>query len=126
MTCNHCKDVETVAHILLYCPEVYSFWQKVRYLICTQFNININIDEKMLLIGCDVENGDMILLNIILIFAQFTIYRVYMLCKFTSKQFNSFSLTSEFKRELVINLKFLEKNNMIKLTEEQYSEIQML
>ena len=33
--------------------------------------------------------------------------------KFTSKLFNSFSLTSEF--ELVINLKFLENNNMIKL-----------
>ena len=77
MTCNHCKGIETVFHALLHCPEVYSFWQRVRDVIFTQINVNIPIDEKMLFSGCDVENEDMIILNLILIFAQYTIYRVY-------------------------------------------------
>ena len=61
----------------------------------------------------------MIIPNIILAFAQYTIYRVNMLCKFKPKQFNSFSLFSEFKQDLIMNLKFIEKRNIIKITDNQ-------
>ena len=99
MTCNHCKQIETLDHVLLHCPQVDLFWQKLSYFIKSQFNVNIQINEKTLLIGHDVENENMAFLNVILVFAQYTIYRVYMLVHFTFKKFSYFSLLSDFKRE---------------------------
>ena len=55
----------------------------------------------------------MIIPNIILAFAQYTIYRVNMLCKFKPKQFNFFLSVLEFKQDLIMNLTFLEKRNII-------------
>ena len=126
MTCNHCKDIETIMHVLLHCPQVNLFWQKLSYFIGSQLNENIEIDEKVLLLGYDIENKDLTLLNVILIFAQFTIYRLYILCQFTSKQFNCVSLLAEFKRDLFVNLKFLEKSNKIQVKEEEYNEMKKL
>ena len=62
----------------------------------------------------------MIIPYIILAFTQYTIYRVNMLCKFKPKQFNSFSLFSEFKQDLIMNLKFIERRNIIKIMDNQY------
>ena len=101
MSCTHCKGIETIAHALLYCPEVNLFWKNVKFFICTQFKVNMTIDEKLLFTGFEIEDKDMIIPNIILTFAQYTIYRVNMLSKFTSKQFNSFSLVTELKKILI-------------------------
>ena len=68
----------------------------------------------------------MITLNLILAFAQYTIYRVNMLCRFRAKQFSFFSLISELEKELLMNLKFLEKKIFIKLTEKHISNMQTL
>ena len=126
MICNYCKENETTMHVLLHCPHVHLFWQKLNYFIGAKFKKDIKTDEKMLLLGYDIDNNDSILVNVILVYAQFTIYNLYVSCQFTSKQFSFFSLLADFKRELIINLKFLEKNNKIHVTEEVYNEIKKL
>ena len=119
LSCSHCKGFETSLQPLLQCPEVNLFWKKVTHLISLLFDVNIIVDEKILLIGYDIQNKEMIIPNIILAFAQYTIYRVNMLCKFKPKQFNSFSLFSEFKQDLIMNLKFIEKRNIINITDNE-------
>ena len=113
LSCSHCKGFETSLHALLQCPEVNLFWKKVTHVISLLFDVNIIVDEQILLIGYDIQNKEMIIPNIILAFAQYTIYRVNLLCKFKLKQFNSFSLFSEFKQDLIMNLKFIELREIL-------------
>ena len=122
LSCSHCKGFETSVHALLQCPEVSLFWQKVTHVISLFYDVNITVDERILLTGYDIQNKEMIIPNMILVFAQYTIYRVNMLCKFKPKQFNSFSLFSEFKQDLIVNLKFLEKRNHIMIKDNQFLE----
>ena len=98
---------------------IFIFHIHIHIRIHIHFDVNIIVDEQILLIGYDTQNKEMIIPNIILAFAQYTIYRVNMLCKFKPKQFNSFSLFSEFKQDLIMNLKFIEKRNIIKITDNQ-------
>lgn len=126
MSCTHCKGIETVTHALLDCPEVNSFWNKVKFFIFIKFNVNVTIDEKMLFTGYKIDDKDISIPNIILTFAQYTIYRVNMLSKFTSKKLNSFSLITELKKDLNINLKFLEKKKVIILPENLLADIQAI
>ena len=122
LSCSHCEGFETSVHALLQCPEVSLFWQKVTHVISLFYDVNITVDERILLTGYDIQNKELIIPNIILVFAQYTIYRVNMLCKFKPKQFNSFSLFSEFKQDLIVNLKFLEKRNHIMIKDNQFLE----
>ena len=110
MTCSHCNGIETVDHALLHCPEVDLFWKKVRYFIFNKFNINTTINKKLLITGYKIEDKNLTIPNIILNFAQYTIYRVNMLHKFSSIQFNSFSLSAELRKDLKINIVILSEN----------------
>ena len=124
MSCTHCEGVETVDHALLHCPEVNLFWKKVMYFIFNQFNINATTDKKLLITGYEIKDKKMTIPNIMLNFAQYTIYRVNMLYKFTSKQFNSYVLSAEFRKDLTINLKYLKKKNIIILPENVLADLQ--
>ena len=56
-----------------------------------------------------IENKEMIILKIILTIAGYTIYRVHMLCRFKAIRFNYTYLASQFEKEIIMNLKFLQK-----------------
>ena len=59
-----------------------------------------------------------------LIFAQYTIYRLYIISNYTTKVTNVYKLLAEFKRELIMNLKFLVKMKLIDFTQKQFSELE--
>ena len=44
------------------------------------FHIDIDVDERIILTGYDVSDRSLILPNLMLIFAQYTIYRLYTIC----------------------------------------------
>ena len=83
----------------------------------SEFNVNIVIDEKILFSGYDIKNKEMSIPNMILIFAEYTIYRVHMLCRFKAIRFNHFYLALEFKKEMIMNLKFLQKRRIVTVSE---------
>ena len=59
-----------------------------------------------------------------LIFAQYTIYRLYIISNYTQKVMNVYKLFADFKRELIFNLKFLVKKKLIDFTQKQFVELE--
>ena len=124
MTCKLCNEVETISHVLLYCPDIKLYWKKITDIIYMLFPIDIAVDERIILTGYDVSDKSLILPNLMLIFAQYTIYRLYIISNYTTKVTNVYKLLAEFKRELIINLKFLVKMKLIDFTQKQFSELE--
>ena len=124
MTCKQCNEVETISHVLLYCPDIKLYWKKITDIIYMLFHIDIAVDERIILTGYDVSDKNLILPNLMLIFAQYTIYRLYIISNYTTKVTNVYKLLAEFKRELIINLKFLVKMKLIDFTQKQFSELE--
>ena len=108
MTCKHCNEVETISHVLLYCPDIKIYWIKITD-IYRLFHIDIAVHERIILTEYDVSNKSLTLPNLMLIFAQYTIYRLYIISNYTTKVTNVYKLLAEFKREIILNLKFLVK-----------------
>ena len=86
----------------------------------------MTINKKLLITGYKIEDKNLTIPNMILNFAQYTIYRVNMLHKFSSIQFNSFSLSAELTKDLKINLEYLEKKNIVILSENLLADMQAL
>ena len=82
------------------------------------------IDERITLTGYDVSDKNFILPNLMLVFAQHTIYRLYIISNFTQKVINVYTLFAEFKRDLIFNLKFLVKKKFINFTQKQFFELE--
>ena len=119
--CRDCNDVETINHVLLFCPEVKSYWKKVMDIIYFLFNIDISMDEKILLIGYDVNNQNLILLNFMLVVAQYTIYQLYIMRNYSKISMSAYILLARFKKEVIMNLKYLVKKKIINFTPQQFS-----
>ena len=92
----------------------------------SELNVNIVIDEKTLFSGHDIENKEMIIPNMILIFAEYTIYRVHMLCRFKAIRFNYIYLASQFKKEIIMNSKFLQKRKIVIIPENLIAKLQTM
>ena len=123
MVCRQCNELETILHVLLYCPDIKLYWKKITGMIYSLFHIDIVVDEKIILTGYDVCDKNFLLPNLMLIFAQYTIYRMYVRSNYTAKATNVYILLAEFKKDLLINLKFLVKKKLIDLSQNQLSDL---
>ena len=89
------------------------------------FHIDIAVDERIILTGYDVSDKSLILPNLMLIFCSIhNLSPIYIISNYTTKVTNVYKLLAEFKRELIINLKFLVKMKLIDFTQKQFSELE--
>ena len=106
-----CEEVETTFHFMLTCKHVRIFWKIIERLLYYLFKINVNIDEKLLIIGYDLQNTMYDVLNLFCIIAQFTVYRNYIKCIFKGKKYNVNSLWVKFKCTMISYLESISKCN---------------
>ena len=102
-SCIFCAASESFIHVLLECPQVSLFWKKVAELIYVNFNVKIVLNEKLLIIGLDFNLPNAIHINIIVSYAQYVIYKMYMLNYFQGKTYNANILWHVLKNELVLD-----------------------
>jgi len=78
------------------------------------FNVNIDINEKNIFLGYNFENSKMKLVNLVLIFAQFIIYRNYIRDNNQDRKHRTHALylLRELKSEIrsYFNFKFNQNN----------------
>lgn len=75
--CNTCGKVDSMFHFLLYCKDVIMFWKIICNLTFHLFQVELQIIQDILVVGKDIGNKKYTLLNIILNYAQYAIYRSY-------------------------------------------------
>ena len=86
-------------HILLKCRQVIDFWKRIHRLVLNLFKKDIPIDDQLIVIGIKTDNSEFMLINVLIIYAQYVIYKVYILNNFRSKSFNSHSIWMTFKND---------------------------
>ena len=101
ISCKFCNEQESLIHILLRCRQVATFWKRIHHLVITLFKTNILIDEELMIIGLNTDDSDFMLINVLIIYAQYAIYKVYILNHYRSKSFNSHSIWMTFKNDFM-------------------------
>ena len=111
--CFLCKEKESTKHILLYCKEAKKFWKIVKIVIFHMFKVKIEIDEKILIIGYFIKNKQFLTINVLLVLAEYTIYKNYF--KKTSQNNrrinNVATLFNEFKSSVRNYFQWKSKHN---------------
>ena len=104
--CDTCNVPETSCHFLLTCKQVNLYWKIISCLIRNIFDHEIRMNERVLIVGHDIGNKKMELVNLILNFAQFIIYRNYIKTRNEGKkhQVNTNYLLKDLKAEIVVFL----------------------
>ena len=95
-SCMFCEEEETFTHIMLNCVPVSNFWIKVNDFMQSMLKVRLPIEEKTLIIGYLIQNKKFKLANMIFIFAQYAIYKSYVMFKMNKKSFHSVSIWREF------------------------------
>merc|ERR1712002_670659 len=106
-----CEEKETFTHIMLYCVHVSNFWTKVNHFVWSMLNVRIPIEEKTLVIGYLIHDKKFTLANMIFVFAQYAIYKSYIMYEMQRKYFHSVSIWREFKNELLFYVNWYYKSN---------------
>ena len=94
---------ESYRHALLDCPSVALFWKRVTEYIYSCFNEILLLNEKVLIIGNKFNQLNATDVNIVLTYAQYAIYKMYMLNYFQEKTYNSYTIWNCFKNELLLD-----------------------
>ena len=77
-------------NVLLKCRQVIDFWKRIHRLVLNLFKKDIPIDDQLIVIGIKPDNSDFMIMNTLIIYAQYAIYKVYILTNFIIQQ--SFNL----------------------------------
>ena len=101
--CKFCLKRESYRHALLDCPSVALFWKRVTEYIYSCFNEILLLNEKVLIIGNKFNQLNATDVNIVLTYAQYAIYKMYMLNYFQEKTYNSYTIWNCFKNELLLD-----------------------
>ena len=83
--CNFCKEEEqSIPHMLYDCPIIYKFWTDFHQLMRVQFQVcnNFTLDKELVLLGTKQNIKTDPVINFILLFAKFYIYK----CKLQDSQ----------------------------------------
>ena len=110
MLCTYCNESESFIHILLKCRQVAVFWQKIHHLVTNLFQKDIELGEKIILIGFNIEDPEFLLMNVLIVYAQYAIYKVYILNHLRSKSFNSHSIWMTFKSDFMFYVNWQYRN----------------
>ena len=94
--CGTCNEIETIDHFLFYCKQVKVYWKIISRMIYFIFEEEIIISMKMLLIGYRLENPKFDLINVMINFAQFTVYNHYIKYSLKNLHHSNKRLIAEF------------------------------
>ena len=94
--CETCNEIETIHHFLYYCKKVQVYWKIISKMIYFMFEEDIVINMKMLIIGYRMKNPKFDLINLMINFAQFTVYNHYIKYNLKKLQHNNKRLIVEF------------------------------
>ena len=91
--CDNCDQVETVAHLLVECPNTTHIWEGIKRWTATNINGNHSLDNKSIALG-NPKNS--ILMNYIIMVTKYEIYK----SKWTKKAINTQSILAKLKNNL--------------------------
>lgn len=75
--CNYCKEIDTIEHHLVSCPESKIIWDKLEKWIYTNINIKFNLTECEIIFGLPFcKESDIDLMNFLLIITKWYINSV--------------------------------------------------
>ena len=94
---------ESFVHVLLDCPIVSLFWKRLLEYVQIYFDEKLLLIEKLLIVGSEFNNPNAVNINTILVYAQYAIYKTYMLNYFQGKAYNSYAIWNMFKNELLLD-----------------------
>ena len=97
--CKFCHNNESLMHNLLHCPKVKNIWEKVKYLMHECSGTDVVIDQRLLLIGCGIEQDKFLFINLIIIFLEYAIYKVYLIEYYNKQNLTQSFIIREFKNE---------------------------
>ena len=83
--CTFCSKTESFVHVLFECPKVVLFWKRIIEFTQMNFNETLLLNEKLLVTGTDTNHPNTLNVNIIVVYAQYAIYKMYMLNYFQGK-----------------------------------------
>lgn len=116
-TCEICNTLETTKHMMLECENVRLFWRIVSGVIFNLCGLNIQMTEQILILGYEVENSICHLVNLIINFAEYVIYRNHIKNLQSFNRTHARTLYRSLKYELTfyLNCKSIkrENNNMV-------------
>ena len=104
-TCEICETLETTKHMMLECENVRLFWKIVSCVIFHFCGLNIQMTEKILILGYDIEKSSYHLVNLIINFAEYVIYRNHVKNLQTYHRTHARTLYRNLKSELTFYLK---------------------
>ena len=104
-----CNTIETSRHMMLECKKIIVFCNIVTHLIFHLFGSDININEKTLVIGYCIGKLENYLVNILINFAEYVIYKNYVKHSKTNSKINGRTLLTHLKYELKSHLNFKTK-----------------
>ena len=113
-TCEFCLQTESFVHVILECPVVSLFWARIVHYVHSYFDERLLLNEKLLLIGSGTHKNSRNI-DVILAYAQYAIYKTYMLNYFQGKVFNSFKIWNTLKQELIYDNVSHEISNSLKM-----------
>ena len=121
--CEVCNVRETCNHFLFSCTRVSLFWKILSRLIDGLFNVNVVMNDSILLTGYEICKEETHLINLLINFAQFVIYRNYIRISFGKKVHNMhpFYLLKELKSEIRLYLSF--KVNTTKFKKDEIKKL---
>ena len=111
--CTFCLKPESGIHVLLECPKVVLFWKRVIELIRNNFNETVSLDEELLITGINTDHNTLNI-NTIVVYAQYAIYKMYMINHFQGRTYNCHSIWSTFKTELLLDNPSYVISNIVK------------
>ena len=85
---------------MLECGGVELFWKMVSRIVCHFCGLGMEMDEKILLIGFEIDNSEFYLTNLMVIFAGYVIYRNHVQRLQRGTRVNAKGLFYEMKSEL--------------------------
>ena len=112
--CDTCGIPETTFHFLVSCKRVTTYWKIVLRMLRYIYNVDIAINERVIVLGYITGNPKQNLVNLVLNFAQYVIYRNYIrgLNQDRKYRMHAIYLLRELKSEVrcYLNLKFNQRN----------------
>ena len=89
---------------------------------------DVVIDERLLLIGCGIEQDKFMFINLMIIFLEYAIYKVYLIEYYNNKKLTQSFIIREFKNEfqaycslLTTKLKIANLDREIRCVENWYN-----
>ena len=115
--CQVCGEKETTSHVLLTCRESQTFWKIVKNLIYNLYRIEININEEIMITGYDIAKTEYRTINIMLNFAFYVIYKMYLQKIYENRKMYTRKLFIEYKSTLKAYFRCKLNQNYLNKTE---------